>query len=407
MHRKTIFSIRIDFEKSHDSYIYDKSRNDYFLDFFGLYATLPLGYSHPIFQDESFRKDFNRIASVKVPNNEIISDEAQEFLKTFAGHRDMSGYKYFHFCCTGALAIESAIKVAIDQKPCRNPMVISLKESFHGINSYGGFVTDRFFPVSLRLDNMPDMGWYKIHNPKIIYRDNKVDEKTSYKGLEKFEREFDGCIKKFGADSIVALLIEPIQSTYGDNYFPEKFFQVARKLCDKYNICLIFDEIQTGFGGTGKMWYFQHINIEPDIVTFGKKTQVAGIMVKEKYNKLFETPIRLEVTWDGNLLDMVRCNYILKAYEKYNILDNVDKRGEEIVCGLKNIKQLKNVRSTGLLICFDFDSAEQCQIFFKKIFEKRLLCNKTRDISIRLRPNLNLTSAEVQEALRRIKSALE
>ena len=189
MHRKTIFNIKIDFEKSHDSYLYDKGRQRFFLDFFGLYATLPLGYSHPIFQTEEFKKEYLRVGSVKVPNNEIISDEAQEFLREFSGHRDMNGFRYFHFCCTGALAIESAIKIAMDQKVTDRPMVLSLRESFHGINSYGGFVTDCFFPVSQRLAGFPEMGWVKLYNPKIIYRDNQVDEQTTKKGLDQFLKE--------------------------------------------------------------------------------------------------------------------------------------------------------------------------------------------------------------------------
>jgi len=406
VHRSSIFNIRIDFEKSYDSYIYDKNRRKYFLDFFGNYSTLPLGYSHEIFKDKSFRETYNRIAGVKVTNCEIISDEAQDFLQAFSGHKDMKGFKYFHFCCTGALAIETAIKIAIDQKPCKKPIVISLKGSFHGINGYGGFVTDGFSPVGTRLDGYPTMDWCKIYGPKIIYNDNHVDSQATEAGLEQFKEEFHSCLGNHGADNIVALLVEPIQSTYGDGYFPKSFFKLIKNLCDEYNICLIFDEIQCGFGVTGKMWYYQYLDIEPDIVAFGKKSQVAGVMVKEKINKIFEKPTRLEVTWDGTLVDMVRCTYILKAYENYNILENTRKRGAELLGELKKISSLKNVRGLGLLVCFDLETSEEQDRFAKNAFENGLLFNKTRDKSIRLRPSLNVSSAEIREAVEIIKKSL-
>ncbi len=408
MHRKTMFKIKIDFDRSHDSYLYDKNRQKYFLDFFGLYATLPLGYNHPIFKTSEFIEEYTRIAGVKVPNGEMISDEADEFDEEFSGHPSMKPFEYFHFNCTGALAIESAIKVAIDHKGISKPVVISLKESFHGINSYGGFVTDRFVPVKARLDGFPEMGWPKIHNPKIVYSETgDIDQSKTQEGLDIFKKEFDGYINQHGVENVVALLVEPIQSTSGDNYFPMEFFKLIRGLCDQHNICLIFDEIQTGFGGTGKMWYFEHTPIIPDIVVFGKKTQSSGIMVAKKFDKLFKTPIRLEVTWDGNLQDMVRCKYILRAYEQYKIFDNIRERNKQLVAGLKEIDVLKNVRATGLLVAFDFDSPKVRGDIFDKIFEKRMLCNKTKDKSIRLRPNLNVSEEEVREALNIIKEVCE
>ncbi len=406
MQWQTMFNIRIDFEKSHDSYIYDKNSKRYLLDFFGLYSTLPLGYNHEIFNSKEFREEYNRIAAVKITNCEIISDEAREFQEEFSTHKDMSAYKYFHFGCTGALAIEASIKAAIDQKPTAKPMVISLKESFHGINGYGGFVTDRFWPTNERLSGFPDLGWYKIYNPKIIYKDNKIDKHSTQQGLERFLTEFEQCVAKYKKENITAFLVEPIQSTYGDNYFPKEFFKIARDLCDKYKICLIFDEIQTGFATSGKMWYFQHLGIEPDIVAFGKKVQVTGIMAKESFGNIFKMPIRLEVTWDGNLSDMVRGKYVLRAYEKYKILKNVNERGSELFKGLGDINKIKNLRATGLLFAFDFNTVNERDSFFNKAVKNNFICNKTRDKSIRLRPNLNVSSEEIQQAVQTIKNSL-
>lgn len=406
MYQDSKFNIRIDFEKSHDSYIYDKNRKKYFLDFFGPYSTLTLGYNHKIFKRKSFQEAINRLAGTKVVNCETISDEAEDFFQKFSGHKDMRKFKHFHFCCTGGIAVEAAIKAAIDQKGTEKPIIISLKESFHGITGYGGMATDKFNPVKKNLEDFPVLDWPKIHNPKIIYKNNLPDVRITQRGLERFKKEFDQCIKKYKTNNIAGLLIEPIQSTYGDNYFPRSFFRIARILCNKYKIPLIFDEVQTGFGATGKMWYFQYLGIEPDIVVFGKKAYISGIMVKEKFGKIFKTPTRLEITWDGNLIDMVCSRYVLEAYDKYNILENVRKRGKELVKGLKKIDSLKNVRGQGLLVAFDFKTSKEQDSFIHKAFDNGLIFNKTRDKTIRLRPPLTLSSVETQEAIKIIKASV-
>lgn len=406
MHRSSLFKIKIDFEKSRGSYLYDKNTDAVFLDFFGQYASLPLGYNHPVFKGESFCNEYMRIAGVKVTNCEIISDEAQEFLKEFSEHPAMSAFTHFHFCCTGALAIESAIKTAIDHKGSLQPVIVSLKESFHGINGYGGFLTDRFYPVSSRLEGFPELGWQKLHNPKIIYReDGGLDEAATKKGLTRFIDEFEKCVAQCGENNIAALLIEPIQATYGDNYFPKEFFTAARILCDKYNICLIFDEVQTGFGGTGSIWYFEQTGIIPDIVVFGKKVQVSGIMVQSRVGRIFNTPVRLEVTWDGTLSDMVRGKYVLRTYQAEEILKNVSMRSKELTEGLMKLP-IKNLRNAGLLFAFDLPSASARDALFRALIKERFLSNKTRELTIRLRPQLGVSKEEIQDALARIGRAL-
>lgn len=407
MHDSSIFKIRIDFDRSHDSYIYDKNTKKEFLDFFGQYASLPLGYNHEIFKSKEFVEEYSRVAGVKVTNCEIISDEAQSFLEEFSSQPEMAGYKHFHFACTGGLAIEAAIKATIDQKGSKKPVVISFRESFHGINSYGGFVTDRFYPTSLRLDGFPEFAWPKLHNPKIIYKNGEIDTDVTQQGFDKFINDFSNCIAQYGSENIVALLVEPIQATYGDNYFTEEFFKQIRELCNKYSIALIFDEIQTGLGATGKMWYYQHLGIEPDILVYGKKLQLAGIACKEHFGRIFDKPIRLEVTWDGTVSDMIRGKYILKAYKKHNILKNVNERGPQLLEGLRGIDRLKDLRSAGLLVAFDFESGEARDQSIKRMFENGFLCNKTRDRSIRLRPNLNVSSDEIEKAIEIIKLSCE
>ena len=130
----------------HDSYIFDKNSNSKFLDFFGQYATLSLGYNHKIFSDKNYIQDIKRISHQKIVNNEIASDEAIEFNDAFSNFASFNNFHFMHYACTGALAIEAAIKTAIDYKNNNSHRVISFKGSFHGINGYGGIVTDSVSP---------------------------------------------------------------------------------------------------------------------------------------------------------------------------------------------------------------------------------------------------------------------
>ena len=386
MNKSSLYGIKIDYEKSQGSYIYDKITKKKYLDFFGQYASLSLGYNHPIFKTIDFETEIKKIAHVKITNCETLSDEVIEFDNEFRKFTNINNYfKYFHYCCTGSLAVESAIKTALDYKNIKGePYIISFKGSFHGINSYGGFITDRFKPVNSRLDGFPIKFSNNIENPIITYNNN-----ISVNNLDLVKLKLNEIKKNIEENkNIVCILIEPIQSTYGDRYFPIEFFKGLRDIADKYDIPLIFDEIQVGFGTTGKIWYFQHLNIIPDIVIFGKKTQISGIMVKEKFGKIFQTPTRLEVTWNGNVIDMVRCKYIIRAYNKYKVLYNVNKMSKILKDKLLQIKYIKNLRNYGLLFAFDLESTTTRDKLVKYLYDNGIICNPTRDFSIRFRPNL-------------------
>lgn len=395
MNSTSIFKIKIDFEKSKGAYLFDKTTQKKYVDFMSMYATLPLGYNHEIFSTPLFKEEILRTSNVKITNCEMLSDESEEFNKEFISFAGKQYFTHFHYCCTGALGIEAAIKTAIDYTGFQSPKVISFKGSFHGINSYGGFVTDRFPPVSTRLDGFPGGEWPIIDNPIITYRDNKPIEDLDK--VQSVFNEIESVIQEDG--QVCCILIEPIQCTFGDRYFPMSFFTGVRRIADKYNIPLIFDEIQVGFGSTGKLWYYEHTGIIPDILVFGKKTQLSGIMVKDKFAKIFKTPTRLEVTWDADLIDMIRCKYVMKAMQQYDVIKNVQARSEELYSGLHGLKNICNLRNQGLLFAFDFDSRSNRDKFMESLVKNGLICNPTKDLTIRLRPNLFVNKEEVNHAL--------
>jgi len=373
---RSIFDITIDFEKSQGSYIFDKKSNEYFLDMFSMWSSLPLGYNHEIF-DEGFVQRINNISHIKMCNNIFHSDDLESFEKTLL---QISIHPNVHFCSTGALAVESALKCGYEF--CKNPdaIVVGAKNSFHGINSWG-FVTDRdVLAVQNRVKHFPKNNWRNIELEK----------------LPKFLTE--------NSDIVSSCIIEPIQCTAGDIYPDINQLIEVQDICKKNNICFVVDEIQTGLGVTGDYWYSNQVDLKPDILVFGKKSQISGIMVNEKYAEALKSPyLKLEVTFDGDLIDACRGEYVIKAIEKYSLLLKVRENSEIIE---KELSQLfLNYRSAGYLIAFDFISQDERDNFVSKAYENKLLVNPTAEKSVRLRPNLALSNNEIDDLLQRIKKS--
>ena len=200
-------------------------------------------------------------------------------------------------------------------------------------------------------------------------------------------------------NNICAVLVEPIRATHGDVYFDKTLLQQIDKFCHDNNIIFIVDEVQTGMGATGTWWYHEQLGITPDIIVFGKKTQLSGIMANERASAIFkQKEKKLEVTWDANLIDMIRCKHILKAYEDHMILENVKERSKQFMSGINN-PRLKNVRCAGLLIGFDLDSEQERDEFQQECYNDGLLINSGGERSIRLRPSLSVNYDEIDRAL--------
>jgi len=394
MNKSSRFGVVADLAKSQGSFLFDQSSNRYLLDFFGQYSSLAVGYNHSIFKSDEFIETALKATRNKLSNCEISSDIAIEFDKTFRSFASASKFSHFHYACTGALAIEAAIKAAIDYSGLPNGQIISFKKSFHGINSYGGILTDRQGPAKSRLEGFPGGYWRLINNPVIDYGDSS--DKIEDLVIDAIQ-EVEDIFKK--GLNVYCILVEPIQCTFGDRYFTKSFFSGLRSIASRYNVPLIFDEVQTGFFASGTNWYWEQVGIKPDIVVFGKKTQLSGIMVDKKFSKIFDQPIRLEVTWDADIIDMLRCNYIIKAYKQYNVLQNVKDRSEQLIGGIKEHPSFSNIRHAGLLIAFDIIKPEIRDDFVKKLHANGMLCSPAVDKTIRLRPHPLITSEEVDMAV--------
>jgi len=197
---------------------------------------------------------------------------------------------------------------------------------------------------------------------------NKRENIENVKKLEKQAvKEIKQAVKK-NTNDIAAIIIEPIQAEGGDNHFRKEFFHELRKLCDENEMMFILDEVQTGVGLTGKMWAYQHFDFEPDIIAFGKKTQVCGIMVGNIVDQIkdnvFSVSSRLNSTWGGNLVDMVRCQKYLEIIKDEKLIKNAKIQGDRLleeIIGLANKypDKISNARGLGLMCAFDCKTPEK------------------------------------------------
>ena len=161
--------------------------------------------------------------------------------------------------------------------------------------------------------------------------------------------------------------MEPIQGEGGDNHFRPEFFRAMRQLCDENEMLFILDEVQSGVGMTGKMWAYEHYGIEPDMICFGKKTQVCGFASNDRIfdidENVFTVSSRINSTWGGNLTDMVRSQRYFEVIAEERLVENAAKVGAFFLGQLQNLagefpEVVTNVRGLGLMAAFDLPSGE-------------------------------------------------
>lgn len=414
----------VDFEKSRGAYLYDAKREEFFLDFFAFYATCPLGYNHPRLTAKEVVEKLGRLAIHKPSNSDVYSREMAEFVESFARRAKPSFMKYMFFIEGGALAVENALKTAFDWKVRKNLArgirpeegfkVIHFRQAFHGRSGYTLSLTDSADPRKTQY--FPKFNWPRIVNPTCRFP-LKGEHLEQVKQVEQEALSQIGSVIEQDPDGIPCLILEPIQGEGGDNHFRPEFHRELRRICDENEILLIYDEVQTGFGATGRMWAFEHY-VKPDILVFGKKSQVCGMLVSQRIdeipNNVFHVPSRLNSTWGGNLIDMVRCTFHLEIYEKEGVLAHSRKMGRILLEELRQLEEefpskISNARGLGLFCAFDLPDEDFRKRFREKLFEQRLLILPCGERSIRFRTALTITEDEIRAGmriLRRVSAAM-
>ena len=410
------FHVVIDLEKSHDAVIVDALEGKEYLDCYGYFATLPIGHNHPGLEDEGFRKSLMTAALSNPANSDIYSQQFAAFVQTFRELAVPDEFRYLFFIAGGGLAVENAMKAAFDWKCQRNraqgieggaDQILHFRDAFHGRTGYTLSVTNT---DPAKTKDFPKFDWPRISSP---YIDFPLDEEVvaareaqAFAEIEvAFERDPHG---------IAAILIEPIQAEGGDHHFRSEFFVGLRKLADRHEALLIFDEVQTGLGVTGTMWAYQQTGMTPDLIAFGKKTQVCGVMstrrIDEVEGNVFHVSSRINSTWGGNLVDMVRCARYLQIIDEYGLVENAARVGAFMKEGLQELEsefdRVTNVRGQGLLLAMDLPDGATRDHVQRGCWDRGVAVLSCGPRSIRFRPSLVFSKKQAARALETLRAVI-
>lgn len=409
------FDIVLDLDKSQGGYLYDSLQNKRYLDFFTFFVTNPVGMNHPKMITPEFMEKLSRAAVNKPSNSDVYTEEMASFVRTFSQIAIPDYLPNLFLVSGGTLAVENCLKAAFDWKVRKNFakgikeekgfQVIHFRDAFHGRSGYTLSLTNT---DPAKTDYFPKFNWPRIPNPKITFP--LTDE--SIRGVEKLEQESLDLIHKAiekDPDDIAAIIIEPIQAEGGDHHFRKEFLQALRTVCDENGILLIFDEVQTGIGLTGKMWCHEHFDVRPDLMAFGKKTQICGILASERIDEVpdnvFHVSSRINSTFGGSLVDMVRFEKYLEIIDEEKLVENAAKMGLYLLAGLTNLQEqftdkISNVRGRGLMCAFDLPTTLQRDQAKNNAYKNGMIILGCGEKSIRCRPRLNINEDEIDEAMK-------
>lgn len=413
------YDLVLDLKKSEGVYLYDSKKDQRYLDFFTFFASNPLGMNHPRLANDEFRNKIGQVAINKPSNSDIYTEEMAEFVENFdrIGIPDYLPYSFF--ISGGALAVENALKVAFDWKVQKNfekgyrqekgHKVLHLEQAFHGRTGYTMSLTNTD-PTKVKY--FPKFDWPRIISPSMSYPSTDEHIRETVKQEEKAIAQAEQYFKMY-EDEIACIILEPIQGEGGDKHFRVEFHQALRDLADKHEALLIYDEVQTGVGLTGKFWAHEHY-VKPDILAFGKKAQVCGILagnrVDEVEDNCFRVSSRINSTWGGNLVDMVRFGRILQVIEEENLVENAATVGEYLQTNLKELAKefdcVSNPRGKGLMSAIDFPNTHVRDAVIEECVNNNLLILSCGTKTIRFRPPLTVSKDHIDEGIKIIKESI-
>jgi L-lysine 6-transaminase len=408
------FKLVFDIQKSRGSRFIDAATGREFIDLYGFYASQPIGFNHPHFSLPEVEADLLAAAKIKVANADVYTVQYATFIETFARVMGLKPLERYFFIDGGALAVENALKAAMDWKVRKNlaagrgergTEIIHFQGAFHGRSGYTLSLTNT---DPKKTNYFAKFSWPRVSTPMLNFALPETERLADVVGKEKFaEKQIRDVLAQKAVD-VAAIIIEPIQGEGGDNHFRPEFFQLLRRLCDENDVLLIFDEVQCGMGITGKNWCCLHSGVLPDLLVFGKKAQVCGVMAGPRLDEIkdnvFRLPGRISSTWGGNFTDYVRSTHYLRIIEDENLVANARDKGQEFLDGLLALSRKHSVltaaRGRGLILGFNLPDTAQRDAFWKGCYELGLLVIRCGERSIRLRPVLDVKDDIIESALR-------
>ena len=410
------FDLVLDLTRSAGSYLVDARDGRRYLDMFTFVASSALGMNHPALADDNdFRMELLQAALNKPSNPDVPSAAMAGFVETFVRVLGDPALPHLFFVEGGALAVENALKVAFDWKsrhneargidPALGTRVLHLRGAFHGRSGYTLSLTNTK-PVSVA--RFPKFDWPRIDAPHL--RPGRDMDDLEAESLRQARAAFDA-----HPHDIACFVAEPIQGEGGDRHFRPEFFAAMRRLCDERDALLIFDEVQTGCGLTGTPWAYQQLGVQPDVVAFGKKTQVCGVMagrrVDEIADNVFAVASRLNSTWGGNLADMVRARRILEVIEADGLFDRAAEQGRYLLGRLVELARdfpavVLDPRGRGLMCAFSLPTNADREEVIGELWQRRVIALRSGEDGVRFRPALTVSRTEIDALISALRGAL-
>ncbi|WP_054815637.1 L-lysine 6-transaminase [Nocardia arizonensis] len=413
------FDLVLDLRLSRGCRLVDERDGSTYLDMFGFFASNALGMNHPaLAEDADFRAELTAAALNKPSNSDVYTVQMARFVDTFARVLGDPRLPHLFFIDGGALAVENALKVAFDWKSRHNEAhgrgpelgtkVAHLTGAFHGRSGYTMSLTNT---DPLKTARFPAFDWPRIDSPYLAEgRDIEAAEATA---LDQLRRAFAE-----NPHDIACFIAEPIQGEGGDRHLRAEFLSAVQRLCHDNDALFILDEVQTGVGMTGSTWAYRQLGLAPDVVAFGKKTQVCGVMaggrVDEVPDNVFAVGSRLNSTWGGNLADMVRARRILEVLERDDLVEGARRSGQHLLKRLRALAddhpRVTEPRGRGLMCAISLTEPELRDAVVSALrVREHVLILGTGERGIRFRPPLTVTVEELDaavDAMDRVLSAI-
>jgi acetylornithine aminotransferase len=354
--------------------VWDDKGQEY-LDLYGGHAVISVGHAHP----EYVSAISNQVATLGFYSNSVINKLQQELAAKLGKACGYDDYSLF-LINSGAEANENALKLASFTNG--RTRILTLEKAFHGRTSLAVEATN---------------------NPKIIAPINANNHVTylPINDLEAWEKEIS-------KGDVCAVLLECIQGVGGIRMVTKEFLSGLRELCDKYETVLICDEIQCGYGRSGKFFAHQHLGVKPDMITVAKGIAngfpMAGVLISPKFKAVYG---QLGTTFGGNHLGCAAAISVLNIMEKENLIANAAEVGDYLMKQLKAIQSplIADVRGRGLMIGIEL-TVPYKEIRTKLVFEQHVFTGCSGTHVLRLLPPLCLTKADADEFIKRFKAVL-
>ncbi|MGA9871698.1 MAG: L-lysine 6-transaminase [Rhodococcus sp. (in: high G+C Gram-positive bacteria)] len=410
------FEMVLDLDASRGSTLVDARDGTEYLDLFTFFASNALGMNHPALRDDpAFTAELLRAALNKPSNSDIYTVEMARFVDTFARVLGDARLPHLFFVEGGALAVENALKVAFDWKsrwneqhgidPSLGRQVMHLEHAFHGRSGYTMSLTNT---DPNKVARFPKFDWPRIPSPYI--RAGADMNALEADALAAARLAFDT-----NPHDIACAVVEPIQGEGGDNHFRPQFLQQLRDLSHEFDALFVVDEVQTGAGMTGTAWAFQQLGVVPDVLAFGKKVHVCGVMaggrVDDIADNVFSVSSRINSTWGGNLTDMVRSRRILEVIESEQLIDRAAVLGDRLLARLRDVATryaiVTDVRGRGLMCAFTLpEAAIRDRLIDDLRVDEHVLALGCGASAVRFRPALTISEADLDRGVDAIERCL-